>query len=800
MKIKTKKRQTLKAGYTKNEFPASFFIPYEGHVSSKCIISKNKDLMMVIKVQGYAFETADDEDVDMKKTVRNTLFKSVAGDNYSLWFHTIRKKQSVDVPGEFEGTFCQFMDEEWEKKHSNAESFGNNLYITVIQKNKKQGAAKIESLFVNAMNKGDTQASDAAVKASVKDLEEVVNRLLGSLKEYKPSLLGIRETENGTFSEIFEFLGMIVNCGEHTNMLVPTSNAAKYLPTNRLYFGKRAIESRGPTGKSRFTGCISIKEYANYTAAGLLDTFLQLPFEFIISQSFDFYNRGSAINTMSLQQRRMSSAGDKAISLAEELTTAMDMAMSGHIGFGRHHLTIFVFEDSLKRLEDALSLCYAELVNVGIAPSRESNGLQACFWAQLPGNLEYIARKSVINTLNLAGFCSLHNYPMGKRVNNHWGPAVTVFDTTSGTPFFFSFHVRDVGHTTIIGPTGAGKTVLMNFLMAQAQKFKPRMFFFDKDRGAEIFIRAIDGVYNIIDPGGRTGFNPLQLPDTPENRTFLSEWLKSMALAAHNVEITPEESERISEAIAGNYKLPEEERVLHNIIPFLGLEIPGSLAGRIKMWHGSELRAGLFDNAKDNLDFSKSRVFGFEMAKVLADGKSLAPVLLYLFHKINLSLDGTPTIIVLDEAWALIDNEIFAPKIKDWLKVLRKLNAMVVFATQSVEDLSKSAISDTLVQQSATQIFLPNQKATDEYKRTFMLSDREFTLIKTTNPGSRFFLVKQGSEVVVARIDLSGMDKVISVLSGRAETVLLLDEIRSEVGDKPENWLPEYYRRLKELA
>jgi type IV secretion system protein VirB4 len=187
------------------------------------------------------------------------------------------------------------------------------------------------------------------------------------------------------------------------------------------------------------------------------------------------------------------------------------------------------------------------------------------------------------------------------------------------------------------------------------------------------------------------------------------------------------------------------------------------------------------------------------MAELLKDAPSLGPVLMYVFHKINLSLDGTPTMIVLDEAWALIDNDIFAPRIKDWLKVLRKLNCFVIFATQSVEDASKSKISDTLIQQTATQIFLPNLKATDVYRSHFMLSQREYTLIKTTDPTTRFFLVKQGVDAVVARIDLSGMDDVINVLSGRAETVLLLDEIVNEVGEDPLDWLPIFWDRVKDV-
>jgi type IV secretion system protein VirB4 len=441
-------------------------------------------------------------------------------------------------------------------------------------------------------------------------------------------------------------------------------------------------------------------------------------------------------------------------------------------------------------------MALAELVNIGINPIREKMVLEQCFWAQLPANFTFIGRKSDINTMNLASFVSLHNYPTGRIRGNHWGNAVTVFDTTSGTSYFFNFHARDVGHTTIIGPTGSGKTVLMNFLCAQSQKFNCRLFFFDKDRGAEIFIRAIGGTYNIIEPGERCAFNPLQLPDTLENRNFIAEWLRAL-VTVNDEPFTAEDMGRITEAVAGNYKLRQQDRLLRNIAPFFGIEGPGTLAGRLSMWHGEGQYAGLFDNHEDTVDLTLDSVFGFEMGEVLANRATLAPVLLYLFHKISLALDGTPTIVVLDEAWALIDNKIFASKIKDWLKTLRKLNALVVFATQSVEDATNSSISDTLIQQTATQIFLPNPKATEAYRTAFMLSEREFNLLKNTDPGTRFFLVKQGKDVVVARIDLSGMEEVVWTLSGRAETVSIVDDIRERVGNDPQVWLPAFWERMR---
>ena len=792
-----KPRKVSKAVYAKREVSAAEFIPYEHHWDKDTIITKKRELLQILKIDGFSFETADDDVVDMKKLVRNSLYKSMAEGTFSLYFHMVRRRQSAYPNGAPPEGFAKYVDDSWRKKHHTRSTFVNELYITVIRKKDDKGAAKIENLFNRIEQKANKDADAIQLQEMHKELKEAVYRVLATFKDYGGRVLTTKMTESGPVSEPLEFLGRLVNAGDTQKMLVPTIDIAHYLPVNRLYFGSRAIEIRSPTG-TRYAGIVSIKEYAPHTAAGIMDAFLQLPFEVVISQSFQFANRGNNMQSMQLQQRRMRQSGDVAVSQMEEISEALDMTMSGHIAFGEHHMTIMCVEDNLNALESSIAMVIAELVNVGINPVREKLVLEACFWAQLPANFEYIGRKSKINTLNIAGFAAMHNYPVGKAEGNHWGDAVTVFDTTSGTPFFFNFHARDVGHTTIIGPTGAGKTVLMNFLTAQALKFNCRIFMFDKDRGAEIFVRALNGQYTNIDPGRACHFNPLQLDDTMENRTFISEWLSSL-LMLHEEPLTAEENETVQRVIDGCFKLRREDRVLHNIAPFFGMEGAGSLATRLKQWHSNGRYAQIFDHVEDKINFHNSNVFGFEMGEVLANRVTLVPVLLYLFHRIQISLDGTPTIIILDEAWALVDNKVFAGKIKDWLKTLRKLNGMVVFATQSVEDAVGSSISDTLIQQTATQIFLPNPKATEPYRKAFMLSEREFNLLKNTDPATRYFLVKQGKDVVVARIDLTGMDDIIHVLSGRAETVGLLDEIRAQVGDKVETWLPIFTKRVKEL-
>ncbi|MFK8039973.1 MAG: VirB4 family type IV secretion/conjugal transfer ATPase [Rickettsiaceae bacterium] len=806
--MKLFKTRAAKEFYDKKETHISKFIQYRCHWDHNTIVTKKYELLQVVKLNGISFETKDDQDLDIRLNLLNSFLKTLASGNIILYFHVIRQRKPVISDDMVAYNFVQepnihddfftYLSQSWYYKHVQNQSFHNDLYISILYRPDKGGAAIIEYWLKKIQHVSNVNW-EQDMREMKEQLYELTSRICRTFEDYGAQILQVKKSPSGThFCEILEFLGQILNCGNNMPMSVPRIGIDRYIPNTRLFFGRRSIEARNAKS-TKYAGIVSVLEYSPRTNAGILDGFLQMPFPFIMTQSFIFANRTIAINKMQLQQNRMIQAEDKAVSQISEINQALDMAMSGTIGFGSHHLSILCIDDNLKALENSLSIASVELSNHGFKPIRETVNIEASYWGQLPGNYEYIARKSMINTLNLAGFNTMHNYPTGKISGNHWGEYVTILDTTSGTPFYFNFHVRDVGHTLIIGPTGAGKTLLMNFLCAKSLKFKPRIFFFDKDHGAEIFLRSIYGVYTVLDPSVKCNFNPLQLDDTGTNRTFLMEWLRLLVTSNGEI-ITSEENKILEQAIDGNFRLNKKDRKLSNIVAFLGIDGPGTLASRISMWYGIGAKANIFDNDTDDIDLSSASVFGFEMAQLLKDKISLGPVLLYIFHRINSSLDGARTIIVLDEAWSLIDNDIFAPKIKDWLKVLRKLNTFVIFATQSVEDAAKSKISDTLIQQTATQIFLPNLKATDVYRSAFMLSQREYMLIKTTNPGSHYFLIKQNIDSVIAKLDLTGMTNVINVLSGRIGTIELLRKLIKKYGADPEDWLQVFYQQSKTIA
>ncbi len=253
----------------------------------------------------------------------------------------------------------------------------------------------------------------------------------------------------------------------------------------------------------------------------------------------------------------------------------------------------------------------------------------------------------------------------------------------------------------------------------------------------------------------------------------------------------------IADVVNANFEAPFEHRRLSVLSKLLGgfeHETDETLQERLSMWHSGGERAWLFDNPSDMLSMN-ARTIGFDMTSVLDDPASRTPWLFYIFHRIKNAIDGDKSLIMLDEGWKLLDDPVFAYNIKDWLKTVRKMGGLVGFATQSTGDATSSVIGSTILEQSPTQIFLPNPKAREEeYCGHFRLSKQELHTIRNLTAQSRCFLIKQGKNSVIAKLDLSGMDDFISILSGRTENIRILEEVRSEF-ETPEEWIPHFIER-----
>ncbi|AUX70522.1 type VI secretion protein [Porphyrobacter sp. HT-58-2] len=763
-------------------------LPYARLIDENTVLLRDGSVMSAIQVPGLLFETEDSDALNAHAATREVMLRSTLDARFVMYHHVIRRRVEVELDAEFPDPLSRHIDARWKQRLAGGSLFINDQFVTLIRR-----PARGKTGLPERMAKLFSRAGADELEADPKDLRSLkaaITGLVASLQNYGAAVLGDYQAPGsaGTNSEMLELLSALYN-GEMRPVRRPSEDTdiGHMLPYRRASFGLDAMELRGSAAPD-FAAILGLKDYPEATSPGLLDNLLRQPFEMVVTESYAPNERTTAKERIDLALRRSRSVDEEAAAERADMLAARDALGNGAVGFGDHHLTVLVRESTLPRLDDAMAACAAALADTGAIAVREDTNLEPAFWAQFPGNEEYIVRRALISSANMAGFGSFHGFALGQASGNHWGDAVTLLETTSATPFFFNFHHGDLGNFSVIGPSGSGKTVVMNFLAAQAQKFRPRTILFDKDRGAELFIRGIGGRYDRIAPGQPTGFNPLSLPDTPANRAFLRDWL-AVLLKADG----PEEFSTISAAVDATYANDPSLRRLRHFKELLAgtrRPEPGDLADRLGAWIAEGEHSWLFDNARDLLDL-ETRVLGFDMTALLENPRLRTPTMMYLFHRIDERLDGQPTMILIDEGWKALDDEVFAARIRDWLKTLRKRNALVGFATQSARDALDSKISTALVEQTATMVFMPNSRARPEdYCDGFGLTPHEFALIRSLPAHSRCFLVRQPDASVVVRLDLSGAPEVLTILSGRESAVRRLDLLREAVGDAPSAWFP----------
>ena len=771
-------------------------LPYRAQIDDHTLLLRDGRLMQVLQIEGLLFETADTEELNYRKALRDAALRALGSSQFALYQHVLRRRTDAVREDRFPDAFSAALDDAWSERLRRKALFRNDIFLSIIRRPRPGGAGLAER-FGQALLGGRSGAVEQ-LAGERRALDAAREALAAALGAYGPRLLGTYSRRGALHSGVLEFLSALYN-GEARPRRLPEGDLGEHVPYRRVSFGQQTAEL-GTSGElpRSFTGVVSIKEYPGHSFPGMLDDLLRLPIELVLSQSFAFVDRQAALGRVNLALRRMRAADDEAVSLRGELAQARDDLAAGRAAFGEHHLTIAVHSDTLPGVDAGVAEVQSALADLGMTAVREDLGLEPAFWAQFPGNTQFITRRALIASRNFAGLASGHNFPVGRASGSPWGRAVSVLETTAAGPYFFNFHQGDLGNFTIIGPSGSGKTVVLNFLLAQARRFDPKIVFFDKDRGAELFIRAVGGRYDVLRPGEPTGLNPLALPDTPANRRFLIDWLTAL-LSPNGALLTPQELARIEDAVDANFTAP---MALRRLEPFAALlrgserPRPDDLYARLKPWWGSGERAWLFDNPRDLTD-AASRVIGFDMTRLLDDPVVRTPAMMYLFHRVEERLDGTPAIIVVDEGWKALDDAIFVERLKDWEKTLRKRNGLVGFVTQSAEDALKSKIASAVVEQAATQIFMANPKAqARDYVDGFGLTPHEFELVRALPDSEHGFLIKHGRDSVVARLDLSGETDLLTILSGRERTVRLLDEIRRETGDNPAAWMPELLRRV----
>ncbi len=419
-----------------------------------------------------------------------------------------------------------------------------------------------------------------------------------------------------------------------------------------------------------------------------------------------------------------------------------------HVAFGHLTTTIIVSDTDGGRAEDKVRAVERIINGLGFTTIREGVNAVEAWLSSLPGHAYANVRQPLVHTLNLAHLMPLSSVWAGPARNNHLdGPPLLVAQTSGSTPFRLSTHIGDVGHMLVVGPTGAGKSVLLALIALQFRRYpRSQLIIFDKGFSARAAVLAMGGAHHALGIGGASGvdggdglaFQPLRRIDKASERSWAAEWIGAL-LAHERVLVTPEIKEAIWSALTSLASAPVEERTLTGLVLLLQSSALRSALGSYTL-EGPYGR--LLDAAESDLVFADVQCF--ETEALMGQAGVVAPVLTYLFHRLEERFDGRPTLLILDEAWLFLDHPLFAARIREWLKTLRKKNVAVLFATQSLADIADSSIAPTILESCPQRILLPNDRAIEPQGRAayerFGLNARQIELVSRASPKRQYYL------------------------------------------------------------
>lgn len=790
------------------------FIPYSSHVHPSVIKTVGGDYLVCFNLKGFPFVGREEWELEHRHKTFNRLLQTLRAPDYtnvSIWVHDTRRRRRVKLQSDFVDVFNKSMDEQYFQQLNNINLMQNELYLTLIYRPNPN-----RSNIASATNLADIKRLELA---NITKILELADSTQASLIDYEPYRMGIYKSSAGIeFSEILEFFGYLVNRVDEP-VPVLTARIADYLATSEHLFNEKVGNHmiRTANGAMSYGTVLNIKEYPEGTYPGILNGLKYIDMEYTLTHSFSPIARIDALTSLERTKGRLLSTNDRGVSQINELDEALDGISSGNFILGEYHFSLCLHADSVEQLDRNVSEARAVLSNSGFISIRETMASMAAFYAQLPCNWEYRTRKSNVSSLNFLGLAPLHNFAVGKRNGNPWGDAVTVLQTTNSQPFYFNFHAtrgnedstgeKALANTMVIGKSGTGKTALINFLLSQVQKLKPKptIFFFDKDRGAEIFVRACGGRYLAIQNGVPTGFNPLQCDNNQENAMFLVGFVK---LLAEKERFTAGEDEDISRAVKAILDTPIELRTMTNLqqgLPNLGDD---SVFARLRKWTKAGYLGWVFDNDQDKIRFDDASIIGFDYTELLDNAEVRVAVITYLIRRMEELIDGRPFIYVMDEFWKILDGEGGLKEFaRNKLKTIRKQNGLGIFATQSPEDALKSDISASLIEQTATLVLLPNPNADhDDYVNGLKLTNTEFEELKKLDERSRSFMVKQGHHSAICQLKLGDMPDALSVISASTDNIVIMHDLIDKLPDlngtesnsvfkmvSPEDWLADFY-------
>ncbi|MET3591818.1 type IV secretion system protein VirB4 [Mesorhizobium shonense] len=766
-------------------------LPWAALVAPGIVLNKDGSFQRTLRFRGPDLESATEAELIGICARANNALRRI-GSGWALFFEAERIEALGYPNSHFPDAASWLVDEErraaFEGKVAHYES---RYHLTLLFMPPPDSQARAESALVDSLpSEGERDWNSELAR-----FRNETDRVLDLLSGFMPEVRGLDDAETLTY----------------LHGTISTSRHPVAVPETPIYLDGVLVDAPLTGGLEPMLGdqhlrTLTILGFPNLTRPGMLDALNHQDFAYRWMTRFIPLDKTEATKTLTRLRRQWFAKRKSIVAILREVITnepvplvdsdadnkaldadeALQALGCDHVGFGYLTTTVTIWDGDRQAAGEKLRALERIVNGLGFITIRESVNAVEAWLGSLPGHVYANVRQPLVHTLNLAHLMPLSSAWAGPASNQHLAkitlteaPPLLFAETSGSTPFRLSTHVDDVGHMLIVGPTGAGKSVLLALIALQFRRYAgAQIYVFDKGNSARAATLAMGGEHHALGAAGALAFQPLRSIGDETTRSWAAKWIAGL-IAHENVTVTPEVKEAIWSALTSLATAPAQERTLTGLSVLLQ---SNALKSALMPYTLDGPFGRLLDADDDRLALSDVQCF--ETEELMHQGSAVLPVLTYLFHRLEERFDGRPTLLILDEAWVYLDNALFAARIREWLKVLRKRNVSVIFATQSLADIAGSTIAPAIIESCPQRILLPNDRAVEPQARAayerFGLNERQIELVARATPKRQYYLQSRRGN----RLFELGLGPITLALCGASDPAsqTLIDRILSEHG------------------
>lgn len=721
------------------------FLSWAALVEDGIVLNKDGSLQRTARFRGPDLDSAVPAELATVSHRINNAFRRL-GDGWAVFVEAQRVPACAYPDSRFRDPASALVDAERKADFESLDShFESHYYLTLLFLPPEDVATRGNAWLFEGGASGDRSGM-----ADVTAFKDRTERMLDLIDGFMPECAWLNAPQTLTY------LHSTVSTKRH-NVRVPETpmHLDALLADEPLNGGVSPMLGRA------HLRILTICGFPTETTPGILDELNRLAFPYRWSTRAILMDKARATTVLGKIRRQWFAKRKSIASIVKEVMTNEASALTDNdasnkaadadaalqelgadiAGLAWVTATVTVWDEDASRADEKLRLVEKVIQSRDFTCIAETLNAVDAWLGSIPGHVYANVRQPPISTLNLAHLMPASAVWAGPERDDHLdGPPLLFGKTEGSTPFRFSLHVGDVGHSLVVGPTGSGKSVLLALMVLQFKRYPyAQVFAFDFGASLRAATLAMRGDWHDLggDAAGLVRLQPLLDIDKPSERAWASQWIADL-LGREGIEVTPEVKEHVWSALTSLSSAPTEERTLTGLCVLLQSQ---PLKQALASFCVGGAYGGMLDSDCESLRFNPVQVFE---TQGLVGTSSAPAVLSYLFHRIEDHLNGSPTLIVIDEGWLALDDHGFSGQVREWLKTLRKANASVLFATQSLADIAQSDIATVLIESCPTRIFLPNTNALEPQVASiygnFGLNSRQIQLIARAMPKREYYL------------------------------------------------------------